>query len=101
MKKSIVMAVSGALMLTAGVVQARSGKEIYDTKCVACHAAGVANAPKLGDAAAWAPRAATGMDHLLSVAKTGKGAMPPMGTCMDCSDDEMKAVIQYMLDNSK
>ena len=78
-----------------------TGEDVYKKFCFVCHQSGVANAPKLGDKAAWEPRIATGMDSLLAVSKKGKGAMPPMGTCMDCSDEDLKAVIQYIVDNSK
>ena len=81
-------------------VSARSGKEIY-AKCQGCHNIGVAGAPKYGDKTAWAPRIKRGVEDLLKVAKTGKGAMPPKGTCFDCSDAELKAVIQYMMDSAK
>lgn len=102
MKKTIVYAVAGALMTVAGVAQAeRDGKTVYDTKCFACHAAGVAGAPKFGDKDAWAPRIATGMDAMLNTVKTGKNAMPPKGTCMDCTDDELKAAIEYMVSNAQ
>ena len=79
---------------------ARSGKEIY-TKCQGCHNVGIGGAPKYGDKAVWVSRIKRGMDDVLSVAKTGKGMMPPKGTCMDCSDDELKSVIQYMMDSGK
>ena len=78
-----------------------TGQKIYKQSCQACHANGVANAPKPGDKAAWAPRIATGMDAMLAVAKKGKGAMPPKGTCMGCSDDDLKAAIEYMVSQSK
>ena len=73
------------------------GVAVYNKNCAACHAAGVAGAPKLGDKAAWEPRVAQGVDALLSTAVNGKGAMPPRGTCMDCSDDDLRVVIDYML----
>ena len=79
---------------------ARSGKEIY-AKCQGCHNVGVLGAPKYGDKTAWAPRIKRGVEDLLKVAKAGKGAMPPKGTCFDCSDAELKAVIQYMMDSGK
>jgi len=78
-----------------------TGQKIYKQSCQACHANGVANAPKPGDKAAWAPRIATGMDAMLATAKKGKGAMPPKGTCMGCSDDDLKAAIEYMVSQSK
>ena len=100
MKTTASLAIATALLATAGIAGA-DGKKIYDTKCFMCHTAGVANAPKLGDKAAWEPRIATGMDAMLAVAIKGKGAMPPKGTCMDCSDDDLKAAIQYMVDAAK
>jgi len=78
----------------------RSGKEIY-TKCQGCHNAGIGGAPKYGDKTAWQSRIKRGMTGVLNVAKAGKGMMPPKGTCMDCSDTELKAVIQYMMDSGK
>lgn len=101
MKKALVLAAAAALLTPAAAMAERSGEELYNTKCSVCHAAGVAGAPKFGDSAAWAPRAEKGMDALLATAKSGLNAMPPMGTCVDCSDSEMTAAIQYMLDAAK
>jgi cytochrome c5 len=55
----------------------------------------------MGDAAAWAPRIAQGMDTLLTHATNGLNAMPPKGLCMECSADDLKAVIEYMVQNSQ
>lgn len=55
------------------------GDAVYAAQCVACHAAGVAGAPKFGDVAAWAPRIATGYDALLTSVLKGKGAMGAQG----------------------
>jgi len=84
---------------TAKAANARSGKELY-AKCQGCHNVGVGGAPKYGDKAAWVPRIKRGVDDLLKVAKAGKGMMPPKGTCMDCTDDELRAVIQYMMESA-
>ena len=84
-----------------GVAHAADGKAVYDKTCVACHAAGVANAPKLGDKAAWAPRVAAGRDALLASVVKGKGAMPPKAGVADLKDDEIKAAIDYMLASVK
>lgn len=80
---------------------ARSGEDVYKATCFMCHGTGAAGAPKVGDAAAWAPRIATGMDALMNSALNGKNAMPARGTCANCSDDELKASIEYMVSNSK
>lgn len=80
---------------------AADGKAVYDATCTACHATGVANAPKLGDKAAWAPRAASGQDALFAAVIKGKGAMPPKGGATNLKDDDIKAAIAYMLASVK
>ena len=69
---------------------------LYAQACAVCHAAGVANAPKLGDKAAWAPRLALGVDGLTASAVKGKGAMPPKGGTA-ASDADIKTVVAYMV----
>ena len=78
---------------------ARSGEQIYKTACSACHEAGVANAPKLGDKGAWAPRLAQGLNGLLKSALAGKNAMPPKGGS-DANDTELARAIVYMANKS-
>jgi cytochrome c5 len=74
----------------------------YQQTCFACHGTGAAGAPKLGDAAAWAPRIEKGMDVLYTSAIDGlNGTMPAKGICMDCSDDELKLLVDYMVEKSK
>ena len=73
------------------------GQRIYQTSCQACHATGAAGAPKLGDKDAWAPRVAKGNDALLLSVKNGLKAMPPKGACMSCSEEELRAAMEYML----
>jgi cytochrome c5 len=92
-------AASGAA--TTAAAAPKSGEQIYQQSCQACHAAGVAGAPKLGDVAAWAPRIAAGMDSLLANATNGLKAMPPKGTCMSCSSDELQAAVEYMVGKSQ
>ncbi len=87
---------SGALLLAAAA-QAADGKAVYDKTCAMCHAAGVANAPKLGDKAAWAPRVASGRVALLASVSKGKGAMPPKGGAADLKDDDLQAAVDFML----
>jgi len=77
----------------------RSGEQIYKAVCGACHDAGVANAPKLGDKAAWAPRIALGLDGLTKSAIAGKNAMPPKGGS-DANDVELARTIAYMANKS-
>jgi len=76
-------------------------KAIYSKSCFFCHGTGAANAPKLGDKTAWAPRIAAGTDVLLNIALKGKGAMPPKGGNMSLTEAEIKAVVEYMIENSK
>jgi cytochrome c5 len=76
---------------------ARSGSDIYAATCTACHGTGAAGAPKTGDKAAWAPRAAQGMDTLMQHTLNGFNAMPPKGTCADCTDEELSNAVQYLL----
>ncbi|WP_312669362.1 c-type cytochrome, partial [Stutzerimonas nitrititolerans] len=91
-------AAAGAGAVAAAGGAARSGEEVYGKFCTACHGSGLLNAPKSGDAAAWKGRAdaAGGLDGLLKHAISGINAMPPKGTCADCSDDELKSAIQHM-----
>ncbi|CAM3472597.1 c-type cytochrome [Parendozoicomonas haliclonae] len=76
----------------------RTGDAIYNTYCTACHTAGVLGAPKKDDKAAWDTKlaAAGSYSQLLSNAIKGIGSMPPKGTCMDCSDEEISVAIEYM-----
>ena len=77
------------------------GKKVFDSTCTACHATGVAGAPKLGDKAAWAPRIKQGMDTLLQSALKGKGTMPPKGGNASLSDAEVRAAIEFMVSQAK
>ncbi len=74
-----------------------SGEQVYQQVCASCHAAGVLNAPKPGDAAAWGPRIANGNDTLYANAINGIGAMPAKGGRVDMSDDAIKAAVDYMI----
>ena len=91
-----------ALKLAAPVAAggaARSGEQVYKAACSACHDAGVAGAPKLGDKGAWAPRLALGLNGLLKSAIAGKNAMPPKGGS-DASDTELAGAIVYIANQS-
>jgi len=79
----------------APAADAGKGKALYETVCQACHAVGVAGAPKFGDKAAWAPRIATGVDAMTATVIKGKGAMPPKGGS-SASDADIHAAVEYM-----
>ncbi len=81
----------------------RSGEDVYNAACMACHGTGAGGAPVLGDAAAWADRIAKGNDALYDsgingVAGTG---MIPKGGCMSCSDEEIRGAVDYMVAGSQ
>ena len=102
MKKSAIALITGSLLALGAVSQTQAGvEETYNTKCMACHNTGAAGAPKLGDKAAWAPRVAAGRDAMIANATKGKNAMPPMGTCMECSPEEIAALVDYMVNKSQ
>jgi len=82
---------------------ARSGEDVYNGACMACHATGAAGAPMLGDADAWAPRVAKGIEALYSSGVNGVAgtSMIARGGCGDCSDEEIHAAVDYMVNNSQ
>lgn len=77
----------------------RSGEEIYNSKCAGCHTSGVMGSPKFASLEDWAPRVDLGLEKLTLSAIAGKGGMPAKGTCMDCTDNDIKITVQYMLDS--
>lgn len=112
MKKMLVASAVGSLMMVfaSGAMAASAkdiahGKEVFGRVCFACHATGAAGAPKVGDKAEWGPRIAKGLPTLLNHAENGftgkSGSMPPRGTCGDCSNDDLKAAIEYMISQAK
>jgi cytochrome c5 len=78
----------------------KSPEQLYQGACFACHGTGAAGAPKLGDAAAWAARIGKGLDALATSAIGGIGAMPPRGGSQ-YDDDQIRSVIEFMVDKSK
>jgi cytochrome c5 len=79
----------------AAVAGAATGEDVYKGQCAACHEAGTLGAPKLGDAAAWGPRIAQGLETLWDHAMKGKGAMPPQAGG-DFNGDEIKRAVVYL-----
>ncbi|MBK6673004.1 MAG: cytochrome c5 family protein [Proteobacteria bacterium] len=79
----------------------KDGTEVYEGACKACHGAGLAGAPKAGDAAVWAPRVAKGKamlyDHAIKGFSGQAGVMPPKGGRTDLSDDLIKQAVDHMV----
>jgi cytochrome c5 len=69
---------------------------IYDRSCKNCHSVPASGAPQAGDVQAWTPRVAQGGDFLLDHTFNGYKSMPPMGACMDCSEEQYRGLIEYM-----
>ena len=76
----------------------RSGEAVYNQGCAACHTAGLAGAPMLGNLDQWTDRTSKGLEVLTANAYNGYNAMPAKGMCMDCSELEIERSVQYMLD---
>ena len=93
-----------AVVAAAPVADNPAGKSVYGKTCALCHAAGVAGAPKPGDKADWGPRIAQGKEVLYKHAIEGftgaKGMMPARGAGASLTDDEVKAAVDYMADQS-
>jgi len=102
--RHLLVHLTAAVVVTASVTAFADGKATYDSSCAACHAQGVAGAPKFGDAAAWKDRIAKGKDKLHESAIKGfkgeKGFMPPKGGFANLSDDQVKAAVDYMVKSS-
>ena len=94
-----------AAMATVNPTAATSSSSVeenYQKTCATCHAIGVLGAPKLGDTLAWEPRLAKGMDVLYQNSINGMPpAMPVKGLCLSCSDEDLKALVDYMVNLSE
>ncbi|MCF6354165.1 MAG: c-type cytochrome [Candidatus Polarisedimenticolaceae bacterium] len=107
MKKTIIALAAAGMVVFGMNAQARSGEEVYNAVCKNCHDAPMAAAvmsPEVGNKEQWAPRIAKGADALYDVAINGSKvnpAMTPRGTCPDCTDDELKAAVDYMIEKSQ
>jgi len=105
MKFSRLPIVIGSLGMTliaiAAIAQAteaqRSGADVYRDFCAVCHSGGWQGAPIANEPGEWAERMSAGADAMFENVKKGLNAMPPMGTCTDCSDEELKSAIAEML----
>lgn len=91
------MVASSDQAATSGI----DGEALYKGVCGVCHDMGVADAPKLGDSAAWSARIAQGTEALYGSAINGKGAMPAKGGNPAFSDDEIKAIVDFMVSKAE
>lgn len=88
-------------LLLAAVSEGFNAEATFNATCAACHNAGVANAPKSDDAAAWNTRMEKGMDAVMANVINGINAMPAKGLCFNCTDDDLKAVVEFMYAKSQ
>lgn len=81
----------------------RSGEEVYNSACMACHSTGAGGAPVVGDAAAWADRIAKGTDvlYVSGVQGVPGTGMIAKGGCVNCSDEEVHAAVDFMIAGSQ
>lgn len=96
MKQWLFAVAVAVLSVSVSAIAEESVEDIYNRSCSVCHAAGAAGAPVTGSEKDWAPRLEKGMDTLVSSVKNGMNAMPPQGMCFECSDEQYKALIEYM-----
>lgn len=100
---SVVILAAGmipALASAAGETIDPAGEKLYNSACLACHMAGVAGAPKLGDKAAWSKVTEKGMDAMMQITVNGKGAMPPRGATK-ADEATLRAAVEYMVSKSQ
>lgn len=91
-----------SLLVGSGAMAADAGKDLYNKTCSVCHAAGIAGAPRLGNAADWQPRLAAGSARLYNSALKGTAkGMPPKGGNLTAPDADVKAAVDYMVAATK
>ncbi|MFK8052504.1 MAG: cytochrome c5 family protein [Woeseiaceae bacterium] len=98
-------AVAAAVAVAEPVIEELTGAQVYNQACGACHTNGIGGAPKLGDAAAWEPRIAQGLDilrdHAINGYQGNAGYMPAKGGNLGLSDEEVHRSIDYMISESQ
>lgn len=94
---SLGIALTALASLARAADAPRAGADIYRDFCAVCHSGGWQGAPIANEANEWTERLAAGPDEMFKNVKQGLNAMPPMGTCTDCSDEELKSAIAEML----
>jgi cytochrome c5 len=81
--------------------EAFDAEQTYQAICFACHGTGAAHSPEVGDQIEWEIRMEKGFDTLVQNTIAGlNGIMPPRGLCVTCSDNQLKAIVEFMLDSS-
>ena len=102
MKHAIIfITISAAILGGTQLAAAADGKEVYEKNCAGCHAAGIAGALKLTDKEKWAPIVKQGSDALTASVIKGKGVMPPRGGGASLSDADIKASVDYIIQQVK
>ncbi|HTE43055.1 MAG TPA: c-type cytochrome [Steroidobacteraceae bacterium] len=98
MKQMIIVGVGMLATLLAGATAgAADAPAQYEASCKMCHDTGMGGAPKRGDKTAWEDRVKKGKETLYDQVKNGFGTMPPRGMCESCTDDDLKALVDYLL----
>lgn len=92
---------SASPVVAAAEEESKSPEDIYNASCAACHGTGALDAPKLGDTSAWSARIEQGTDALYEHAIDGFNSMPAKGGCATCSDDDIKAIVDYMVEQAQ
>jgi cytochrome c5 len=104
--EQLAAAAAAAVATPAPAAAPLTGPQVYNAACIACHQPpGLTGAPPMGDATAWAPRIAQGVETLYTHALGGfqgtAGFMPPKGGRVDLSDDEIKAAVDYLVEQAR
>jgi cytochrome c5 len=97
----IVITTSAAILGSVQLAAAADGKDVYDKNCAGCHSKGIAGALKLTDKEKWAPVVKQGTDAMTAVVIKGKGIMPPRGGGASLSDADVKAAVEYIVQQVK
>ena len=108
--KPAFMVIAGSVTLTsvandtqlAQLTDGFNAQQKYMASCFACHSTGAAGAPKVGAgmSAEWEPRLEKGLDAVVQNAINGINTMPAKGLCFDCTDEDLRAIVEYMIDSS-
>ena len=94
---------SREVLQLAQVSDGFNAEQKYMASCFACHSTGAAGAPKVGAGmiSEWESRLEKGLDAVVANAINGVNAMPAKGLCFDCNEDDIRALVEYMLETSR